>query len=92
MFLKQLSTSSNRLAQKHLLKLSVQHIGYSPSIVDKTVTIHLGILNDCKKTCFFFSTASITNFFIINHYTNLDWDFLQLDCQYIPNMYANHFP
>ena len=54
----------------------------SPSTIDKSTTIHLGILNNCKKSCFF-STALITNFYVVKYYTNLDWDFLRLNCFWI---------
>ena len=46
---------------------------------DCGTSVFLWILTDCKKTCSL-STASIINFYVVKHYTNLDWDFLRLNC------------
>ena len=78
-YLRQLSSSNNSLAPKisvkvfstayWLMTLSKQNNKLnSPSTIDKPTTIHLCILNDCKKTCFS-STAPIRNFYVTKHYT-----------------------
>ena len=83
MFLKQLSSSNNRLAPKTsvkvfcpafwLIPLPQQNSKLnSPSTIYKPTTIYLGKLNDCKKTCFFFPQPRC------NYSDNASWNIRQI--------------
>ena len=100
MFLKQLSSSNNRLAPKTSAKIFSPAFWLIPlpqqnsklnslSTLYKPTTIRLGKLNDCKKTCFFLHSLDVTNLTMRHETLGKSWlgflaDQLFLNCISVP--------